>query len=246
MTPQENGLVSELFDRLAKLENAPRDAAAERLIAEGLQRAPHAVYALVQTTLLQDEALKRANARIEELQTQIEPADAAEPEQRPASFLDTMREALGGRGSSLGGAPARGSVPSVRAAAGTAAAAGGAAQDSQADFQPQSQPPPGYPPQMPPGYPSGAAGAPGAPLGGGSFLGTAASAAAGVVGSALLLDGIRSMFGHHHGPEHVHDARHDHVTDVADDDDDAGDVYDADDEYDGDDDDFDGDDNDDV
>ena len=38
--------------------------------------------------------------------------------------------------------------------------------------------------------------------GGGSFLGTAASAAAGVVGGALLLDGIRSMFGHHggHGP----------------------------------------------
>ena len=29
---------------------------------------PHAVYALVQTALVQDEALKRANGRIEELQ----------------------------------------------------------------------------------------------------------------------------------------------------------------------------------
>jgi hypothetical protein len=34
---------------------------------------------------------------------------------------------------------------------------------------------------------------------GGSFLGTAASAAAGVIGGALLLDGIRSMMGHHPG-----------------------------------------------
>jgi hypothetical protein len=34
---------------------------------------------------------------------------------------------------------------------------------------------------------------------GGSFLGTAASAAAGVIGGSLLLDGIRSMMGHGHG-----------------------------------------------
>jgi uncharacterized protein len=34
---------------------------------------------------------------------------------------------------------------------------------------------------------------------GGSFLGTAASTAAGVIGGALLLDGIRSMMGHHPG-----------------------------------------------
>jgi hypothetical protein len=45
---------------------------------------------------------------------------------------------------------------------------------------------------------SGNPGAPG--LGsGGSFLGTAASAAAGVIGGSLLLDGIRSMFGHQIG-----------------------------------------------
>ena len=70
MTPQEQDLVNELFDRLAKLEGNPRDPSADRLIADGLRRAPHAVYALVQTTLVQDEALKRANARIEELQAQ--------------------------------------------------------------------------------------------------------------------------------------------------------------------------------
>ena len=47
--------------------------------------------------------------------------------------------------------------------------------------------------------------APGAPwrqgpaAAGSSFLGTAASAAAGVIGGALLLDGIRSMMGHGQG-----------------------------------------------
>jgi uncharacterized protein len=60
--------VNELFDRLATLETNPRDPDAVRLIADGLRQAPHAVYALVQTALVQDEALKLANARIEELQ----------------------------------------------------------------------------------------------------------------------------------------------------------------------------------
>ena len=68
MTPQERQLVDDLFDRLAKLESAPRDPDAVAAIAQGLRRAPNAVYALVQTTLLQDEALKRANARIQELE----------------------------------------------------------------------------------------------------------------------------------------------------------------------------------
>src|SRR5437763_2789554 len=163
MTPQESELVDELFNRLVQLETAQRDPGAERLIADGLRRAPHAVYALVQTVLLRDEALKRANARIDELR--VQPNAVAEPEQRSASFLDSMREALGGR------AP-HGSVPSVRRAG---------ANQSQGQ-----QPQPGY--LGAPGFGSG-----------GSFLGTAASAAAGVIGGSLLLDGIRSMFGHHLG-----------------------------------------------
>jgi uncharacterized protein len=182
MTPQETQLVNDLFDRLAKLESAPRDAAAERLIADGLQRAPHAVYALVQTTLVQDEALKRANARIEELQAQTANVEPEEPRPAP-SFLDTMREALTGRAAS------HGSAPSVRPPApGT--------QGSQArNFQPQDAPlQPGYAPPPPPGYPGSA------PVGsGGSFLGSAASTAAGVIGGSLLLNGIRSMFGQHGG-----------------------------------------------
>ena len=56
MTPEERALVTELFDRLAALEDAQRDPQAERLIRDGLRQAPNAVYALVQTALVQEEA----------------------------------------------------------------------------------------------------------------------------------------------------------------------------------------------
>ena len=103
MTPQEQELVNELFDRLAELESNPRDPGAEGLIADGLKRAPHAAYALVQTALVQDEALKRANARIEELQAQV----GGKEQQQSGSFLDSMRDAV------LGRSEPRGSVPSA-------------------------------------------------------------------------------------------------------------------------------------
>jgi len=108
MTPQEQGLLEELFDRLAHLENSPRDPEAERLIGGGLLRASHAVYALVQTALIQDEALKRANARIEELQAQL---GGSEQVRQQGSFLDGMREAV------LGKRESHGSVPTVRSPA---------------------------------------------------------------------------------------------------------------------------------
>lgn len=104
MTPQERQLVDDLFDRLARLEAGPRDADAERAIADGLRRAPNAIYPLVQTVLLQDEALRRADARIRELTAGSDAAPAQ------GSFLDSMRAALSGRS-------ARTSVPSVGAGA---------------------------------------------------------------------------------------------------------------------------------
>jgi len=102
MTPQERQLVDDLFDRLSKLENAPRDPDAIAAISDGLRKAPGAVYALVQTTLLQDEALKRAHNRIQELEAAHAPEQA-----QSGGFLDTMRDTL------FGGGPSRGSVPNV-------------------------------------------------------------------------------------------------------------------------------------
>jgi hypothetical protein len=169
MTPEERDLVAALFDRLAALETSPRDPEAERLISQGLSRAPHALYPLVQTVLLQDEALKRANARIEELE-----GGTAEP--RGGGFLDGMRGALLGRGAA---GDSRGSVPSVRPGSvwntGQASAGAPLAQPNQ--------------PQAMPAQMTG---------GGGSFLGTAAAAAVGMIGGSLLFGGIRNLMGGGH------------------------------------------------
>jgi hypothetical protein len=170
MTPQERQLVDELFDKLARLEQNPRDRDAQRAIEDGLSRAPNAVYALVQTVLVQDEALKRADARIRELS-----GEDAGAQQQGGGFLDTMRAALGG------GAQ-RGSVPSVHAGGpDTRWNTGGTyAQQPGAQAAPQAQPAPQV-------------------GSGGSFLGTAAASAAGVIGGALLMNSISSMFGHRGG-----------------------------------------------
>jgi hypothetical protein len=180
MTPQERQLVDDLFDRLSKLESAPRDPDAAGAISQGLRRAPNAIYALVQTTLLQDEALKRAHARIQELEGGGEPEQA-----QPGGFLDSMRDAIFGQNQS------RGSVPNVRPPEVGSRPAWNTGQVLQ-----QAQGPGQYN-QGQYGQPYGA---PQAPVGGGggSFLGTAAAAAAGVVGGGLLMSSIRSMMGGGH------------------------------------------------
>jgi uncharacterized protein len=169
MTPQERQLVAELFERLAALENEPRDPEAERVIREGLARAPHAIYPLVQSVLVQDEALKQADARIRELE-----GYPPEGEQKPRGFLDTMRDALMGR------EEPRGSVPSVRSGSEPMGV-----PQYRAGMAPGAPQAPGPQAPMPP-EPAGR---------GGSFLGTAAAAAAGAIGGGLLLSGIRGMLG---------------------------------------------------
>jgi uncharacterized protein len=182
MTPQERQMVADLFERLASLEGNQRDPDAERVIREGLARAPNAVYALVQTALLQEEALKRANTRIEELEHAVNPGPA---QTQSGGFLDSMRNVFAGQ--------SRGSVPSVRTGGQTGGqGSSGAWGASPPPPPPGYQPQPGYPPQ--PGYMQGAPA--GAPMmgGGGSFLGTAAATAAGVIGGSMLLNGIRNAF----------------------------------------------------
>ena len=178
MTPEERQLIDDLFDRLARLEANPRDPDAERAIAEGLKRAPHAAYALVQTALVQDEALKRADARIRELSV------TAQPPEQQSSFLDTMRSAL---------SSSRTSVPSVR----SGAPAGPDPRWNQGGSMPNAGPVAGYAP--PSGYGPAPGYGPTPGYGGGSFLGTAAATAAGAIGGALLLNSISSMFGHRGG-----------------------------------------------
>jgi hypothetical protein len=178
MTPAERQLVADLFDRLATLEDASRDPEAERAIRDGLSQAPNAVYALVQTALVQDEALKRANSRIQELEAEL--GGGSEPP-RQGGFLDSMRDSIFGRRDEP-----RGSVPQIR----SGGAPMGAPDGYRAGAQPMGTPagyggPQGYPESQPRAFGGG----------GGSFLGTAAAAAAGVIGGSLLLDSIRGVMG---------------------------------------------------
>src|SRR5262249_53683152 len=95
---------------------------------------------------------------------------------RQSGFLESMRESMFGRRE----APRAGSVPTVRP--------GG-------ESAPMGAPPTYQAPPMAPMM--------GQPAPGGSFLGTAAATAAGVIGGSLMMDSIRSMMGHHGGMAHA-------------------------------------------
>lgn len=177
MTPQEKQHVDDLFDRLSQLESSNRDPQAVSAIADGLRRAPNATYALVQTVLVQDEALKQMEARIQELEDAA--GDAARPAQ--GGFLDSMRATIFGRETPRGS----GSVPSIRPnAPGNGAwnngVQGGAQSGAPVYGQRVNEPADA---QQRPGF------------GGGSFLGTAAAAAAGMIGGSLLMNSLSGMMG---------------------------------------------------
>jgi hypothetical protein len=201
MTPQERDLIVDLFDRLAQLERNPRDADAERAIREGLQRAPNAIYALVQSVLVQDEALRAANDHIADLEDELSrgaPGGQPGQNERPRSFLDGVRDTVFGRDDQPRGG---GSVPSIGRARPMGAPAGyGERRDNPGNPWGQARDAGAGPSYAGgPGGPGGPGyGGPGGPApggGGGGFLGTAAAVAAGAIGSSLLMGGIRSALG---------------------------------------------------
>lgn len=182
MTPQERELVADLFQRLAELEREPRDPDAERTIREGLARAPNALYALVQTVLLQDEALKAADDHIQELEQELTQRGGGQggPE-RQRGFLDSMRDSIFGRDEPRGSVPPTGGGRPM----GVPPGYGGGGYN-----EPGMGGPGGGMGSGPFGMGTGPMGG-GGPRGGG-FLGTAAAAAAGAIGGGLLMNGIRS------------------------------------------------------
>ncbi|MDP1841460.1 MAG: DUF2076 domain-containing protein [Reyranella sp.] len=131
MQGQERDLISGLFGRIQQFETQPRDPEAEALISSSIARQPAAPYLLIQTVLVQEQALKAAQERIAELEAKVSAAPAA-----ATSFLGNAPK-VSPWGSQAGGAqagdtpPARPSmVPSTRsplqaAVAPAAAPAGG-------------------------------------------------------------------------------------------------------------------------
>jgi hypothetical protein len=178
MTPQERALGTILLDRLNKTEGQLRDPEAETLIRETTTGWLDAPYSLVQTVLIQDLSLHNAQSRITDLETQLTETKLASS--APPSFLGgpSFLGAVFGSGEPSG-AVRTSNVPP-----------GGPGTDPPALA---ATPQPGYATEKS----SAAPGAPGAGMGGGSFLRSAAMTAAGIAGGALLFEGIQSMFGHH-------------------------------------------------
>ncbi len=181
MTPQERQLVDDLFDRLAKVESAPRDPEAAGAIAQGLRKAPNAVYALVQTVA---GAGRSAEARPRAASRNWKAHGRTAPIRRFPRF-DARNDFRAGAAARLGAERA-------------AARAPGRPTWNSGQVLQQAQDPrtiqPGAVRPAAQGQPYGGQQAP-MGGGGGSFLGTAAAAAAGVVGGSLLLGSIRSMMG---------------------------------------------------
>jgi hypothetical protein len=135
MTPQEQQLISQLFQRLTQAPAQEKDPEAEALIQQGLREQPDTPYLLVQTVLIQDMTLTNAQARIAELGRELAAAKSAQAPRRSTSFL---------------GGLLHGSVPS----------AGAASRGPEPLSQPQAGSAPGpspmpIPPMMMPGAGSG-------------------------------------------------------------------------------------------
>jgi uncharacterized protein len=178
MTPEEQNLISGLFDRLGQASSQAKDAEADRLIRSKIAEVPTAPYLLVQSVLVLQQAVTNAQNRIATLEKQV-----AEPstQQGGGSFLAGVASLFGG--GQPHGQPQRAAPPQPPPLP---------TQAQPAQSQPaQPAQPYGYPPPVP--QPVGRGG-------GGGFLQGALSTAAGVAGGALLFQGIESLIGHNPGP----------------------------------------------
>jgi hypothetical protein len=186
MTPEERQLITGLFDRMRNVEPTEKDREAEALINQSVRAMPDAPYMLVQSVLVQDQALQQADARIRQLEERVRALDQpARTGSGGGSFLGGLFG--GGRSSEPQARPT--SVPPIGsrpAPAGAGPQTWGQPPTGQtwgqpATGQPWAQPTAGMAPPQP------------APRAGGGFLQSAISTAAGVAGGMLVADSIRGM-----------------------------------------------------
>ena len=180
LPPQERDLITTLLSRLKNAAGQQKEPEADGLIRQAMAEQPDAPYYLVQTVLIQDLSLHKAQNRIAELEQQV--TEAQRQAARPTSFLGSLF------GTHQPAPPAPSAPP---AGPWTRAPQVAAAPMAPPYGQPagQASPQQGY------GQPTGG-GFMGGGGGGGGFLRSAAATAAGVAGGALLFQGIESLFGH--------------------------------------------------
>ncbi|MDE2578182.1 MAG: DUF2076 domain-containing protein [Hyphomicrobiales bacterium] len=165
MSPEERQLLEGLFQRIGATANQPRDREAEAFLADGVRAMPYAPYVLAQTVIVQEQALRAANDRLQQLETQVR--DLQE-RAAPRGAAPQSGGFLGGLGSLFGGQSQQ--PPPRQSPWGSGAAPqGGSPWAGQ------------QPPQQAAAQPGG-------------FLKGALGAAAGVAGGVLMADAIRGLF----------------------------------------------------
>ena len=181
MTPEQRQLISGLFDRMRSHGAPEKDRDAEALIAREVRANPDATYMLVQSVLVQEQALQVANDRVLDLEDQLRAMEGGGESRgsRSGGFLG------GAWNSGRGGEEPRSSVPQVGARA-TPSAYESRSPWSRGDA-------PQTPPQQAAPAPSG-----------GGFMKSALATAAGVAGGMVLADSLRNMLG---GGAHAHSPR---------------------------------------
>jgi hypothetical protein len=85
MTPQERELIQTVAQRLRATPLTEKDHEAERFIQSEIGSQPDALYRLTQTVIVQEQGLRHAQERIQQLEAQVQPSQA-----RPGSFLSSL------------------------------------------------------------------------------------------------------------------------------------------------------------
>ncbi len=186
MSPEERDLISGVFERMRSVGTIEKDREAETFINSSVRQIPDSAYMLVQSVLVQEQALQQADERLRDLEDQVN---------QMAAELDASRKnASSSGGSFLGGlfggskpapapqasSPWGSSVPSAGRRAGGFDGAPSAPQrwSNQAPQQ-------GGFSQSPMQQPQAAQG--------GGFMKSAMTTAAGVAGGMLVAGAIGNM-----------------------------------------------------
>ena len=181
MTPDERQLLSGLFDRIRTAgSNQQRDRDAESFISDAVRQQPYAPYLLSQTVIVQEQALKAANDRLQELEAKVQTLESGQGQGGGEGFLGGLGRSIFGGGSSQQAQPPRSAPPAYPPQ-------GQYGQNQQQYAQPQGGPWGGAP-QGGGGMFGGGGG------GGGGFLKGALGMAAGVAGGALLGNAVSGLF----------------------------------------------------
>ena len=85
MTPQESSMLNDLAGKIQQTQLPEKDAEAEEFLQQRLGSNPDALYILAQTVLVQNIALDRAKAQLQQLQSQVQSAQPAH-----TSFLGSL------------------------------------------------------------------------------------------------------------------------------------------------------------